>query len=112
MSLLFPQKQPSLEPTLKQRLALNAHRVLRDKAIREHQMTTLFWECTLRCNLHCAHCGSDCRVESGVEELSVEEFLGVIDRLTPHIDPHKLLVIFTGGEALVRRDIEEAGLAL
>lgn len=112
MSLLFPQKQPSLEPTLKQKLALNAHRVLRDEAIREHQMTTLFWECTLRCNLHCAHCGSDCRVESGVEELRVEEFLGVIDRLTPHIDPHKLLVIFTGGEALVRRDIEEAGLAL
>lgn len=43
MSLLFPRKHPLLEPTLKQRLALNAHRVLRDEAIREHQMTTLFW---------------------------------------------------------------------
>lgn len=109
---LFRYKKPSLKPSFKQRLALDAHRVLRDDNIRTHQMTTLFWECTLRCNLHCAHCGSDCRVESGVNELSVQKFIEVIDDLTPHVDPHQLLVIFTGGEALVRKDIEEAGLAL
>lgn len=112
MSYLFRSTKPSVAPSLKQRLALSAHRVLRDDAVRDHQMTTLFWECTLRCNLHCRHCGSDCRVESGVEELSVARFIEVIDGLTPHVDPHRLLVIFTGGEALVRRDIEEAGLAL
>lgn len=101
-----------LRPRLKQRLALDLHRMVRDENVRLHPMTTLFWECTLRCNLHCGHCGSDCRVESGVEELSVPDFIRIIDGLTPHVDPNKLLVIFTGGEALVRQDIEEAGLAL
>lgn len=112
MNSILRRKKPSLRPTLRQRIALNAYRILRDDNIRTHQMTTLFWECTLRCNLHCKHCGSDCRVVSGVDELSVEQFIEIIDRLTPHVDPHQLLVIFTGGEALVRKDIEEAGLAL
>ena len=85
---------------------------MRDENVRQHPMTTLFWECTLRCNLHCGHCGSDCRVESGVDELSVPDFIRIIDGLTPHVNPHQLLIIFTGGEALVRRDIEEAGIAL
>lgn len=101
-----------LRPSLKQRLALNLYRVVRDENIHQHPMNTLFWECTLRCNLHCAHCGSDCRADSGVAELSVPEFIRIIDRLTPHVNPNQLLVIFTGGEALVRQDIEEAGLAL
>ncbi|MBR8730161.1 TIGR04133 family radical SAM/SPASM protein [Porphyromonas levii] len=112
MSLLFRRNKPSLTPSLRQRLALEAHRILRDDNIRTHQMTTLFWECTLRCNLHCAHCGSDCRVQSGVEELSADQFIQIIDDLTPHVQPHQLLIIFTGGEALVRKDIEEVGLAL
>ena len=112
MSLFSRPGKPSLKPGFKQRLAFDLHRILRDENIRTHRMTTLFWECTLRCNLRCAHCGSDCRAASGVGELSVERFLQVIDGLTPHVDPNRLLVIFTGGEALVRRDIEEAGLAL
>lgn len=112
MSPLLTRKCPSLKPSFRQKLALDAHCILRDDNIHRHRMTTLFWECTLRCNLHCAHCGSDCRSESGVKELSVEQFIKVIDDLTPHVDPHQLLVIFTGGEALVRKDIEDAGLAL
>ena len=104
--------QTLLRPAFKQRIALDLHRILQAENVRRHPMTTLFWECTLRCNLHCAHCGSDCRVESGVDELSVADFIQIIDGLTPHVDPNKLLVIFTGGEALVRQDIEEAGLAL
>ena len=104
--------QTLLRPAFKQRIALDLHRILQAENVRRHPMTTLFWECTLRCNLHCGHCGSDCRVESGVDELSVADFIQIIDGLTPHVDPNKLLVIFTGGEALVRKDIEEAGLAL
>ena len=29
-----------------------------------HPLRTLFWECTLRCNMHCRHCGSDCKVST------------------------------------------------
>ena len=28
------------------------------------QLQQLFWECTLRCNLNCQHCGSDCRKDN------------------------------------------------
>lgn len=35
-----------------------------------------------------------------------------IDSLTPHVDPHKTFIIITGGEALLREDLEEVGLEL
>ncbi len=97
---------------LRRRIALEAFRYVHKDKVAKHQLRTLFWECTLRCNLSCKHCGSDCKTSSGVDELSVADFIGVIDQITPEVDPSKLLVIFTGGEALVRRDIEECGLEL
>lgn len=44
--------------------------------------------------------------------MPVEDFLKVIDNITPYVEPNKVLVIFTGGEALVRKDIEKCGLEL
>lgn len=41
-----------------------------------------------------------------------EDFLSVIDNITPHINPNNMLVIFTGGEALVRMDLEKCGYEL
>ena len=34
-----------------------------------HELNYLFWECTLRCNLQCLHCGSDCG--AGIQVASV-----------------------------------------
>lgn len=98
--------------SIKQRIWLEQYRTLHKKHVADHTLNTLFWECTLRCNLACKHCGSDCRVDSSVQELSGEEFLTVVDGITPYVDPNKVLVIFTGGEALVRPDLEEVGLQL
>lgn len=47
--------------TLRKRLGLEINRKLTDNLIKEHPLRQLFWECTLRCNLHCRHCGSDCK---------------------------------------------------
>lgn len=98
--------------SLRQKIGLEARRQLRKIEKEEHKLNTLFWECTLRCNLACKHCGSDCRVESGVDELSGEQFLSIIDTITPHVNPHEVLIIMTGGEALVRKDIDAIGLEL
>ncbi len=98
--------------TFSQRIALERHRILRKRLSAEHPLRTLFWECTLRCNLACKHCGSDCRVSSDAQELNKEQFLSVIDSITPHVDTHKVLIIFTGGEALLRQDLFEIGLEL
>ena len=47
-----------------------------------------------------------------VKDMPAEDFLRVIDSITPHVDPHKVFVTFTGGEALLRDDLEQVGLEL
>ena len=42
---------------------------------KEHPLRQLFWEVTLRCNLACRHCGSDCRKEAAVPDMPLEHFL-------------------------------------
>ena len=61
------------------------------------------WEVTLRCNAHCLHCYSESG--PGVQhplELSTAEALRVIDQLA---DAGLLILAFSGGEPLLRRDI-------
>lgn len=98
--------------TLKQRTGLELQRQLRHTQAELHPLKTLFWECTLRCNMSCRHCGSDCRVQPTVGDMPAEDFLRVIDSLTPHVDTHKVFIIFTGGEALLRDDLEQVGREL
>jgi radical SAM enzyme (rSAM/lipoprotein system) len=98
--------------TLKQRMGLELHRKMRHNNAQLHQLHTLFWECTLRCNMHCRHCGSDCKQEAQVPDMPASDFFKAIDDITPHVDPHKTFIIFTGGEALLRPDLEECGLEL
>jgi radical SAM enzyme (rSAM/lipoprotein system) len=44
--------------------------------------------------------------------MPAEDFFRIIDEITPHVNPNKLLVVFTGGEALLRPDLEQCGLEL
>ena len=37
---------------------LKAWAMMKDKLRAEHKLGYLFWECTLRCNFLCKHCGS------------------------------------------------------
>jgi len=80
--------------------------------VKEHKLRTIFWECTLRCNIQCLHCGSDCKSDPASRDMPVKDFLRVIDSVTPHIDPNKVLIVFTGGEPLLRKDLETCGRAL
>lgn len=93
---------------LKKTLALEAHRLYRHSQIKTHPLTYLFWECTLRCNLHCLHCGSDCVVDA-IPDMPREDFMRVLDGVAPHIDPSNFIVVITGGEPLMRADLEEIG---
>lgn len=78
--------------------------------VTEHRLRTLFWECTLRCNLACRHCGSDCCVDPDLPDMPLEDFLRVLDEeVTPHVNPADVLIIFSGGEVLMRDDLECAG---
>ena len=98
---------------LRKRLGLKLFAQLYKHTVEEHPLRTLFWECTLRCNLNCRHCGSDCRAEATMPDMPLEDFLRVVDeQITPNVDPHKVMVVISGGEVLVRKDLERAGLEL
>lgn len=72
-----------------------------------HELTYLFWECTTRCNLNCLHCGSDCLKEGSHPDMPLEDFLAALATIK---EPQKNLVIaLTGGEPLLRKDLESCG---
>ena len=95
--------------TLRRRLALDLAQILQRRRVAEHPLEQLFWECTLRCNLACRHCGSDCRQLSEVHDMPREDFGKVLDHVAAAMDPHKVMVVLTGGEPLMRRDLEQCG---
>ncbi len=75
-----------------------------------HELNYLFWECTTRCNLSCLHCGSDCSKDSQFEDMPLADFLLALDTLKK--TSPKLMVVITGGEPLVRKDLEACGKAI
>ncbi len=75
-----------------------------------HELNYLFWECTTRCNLNCLHCGSDCSQDSQFQDMPREDFLTALD--TIKTSQPNFLVVITGGEPLLRNDIEKCGLEI
>ncbi|MBO4805793.1 MAG: TIGR04133 family radical SAM/SPASM protein [Paludibacteraceae bacterium] len=96
----------------KKKLAFSLFDRLRHNEAKTHELRYLFWECTLRCTLNCLHCGSDCKQMANVPDMPVEDFIGAVKKIVPIVDPNNTMVVFTGGEALVRKDIEKAGIEL
>lgn len=94
---------------LRHRIALEAAHHLQQDINRRHPLRQLFWECTLRCNVHCRHCGSDCKQLAGVQDMPAADFLHVLDSIASKCNPHDVFVIITGGEPLLRNDLEQVG---
>lgn len=87
-------------------------RLFRNNEIRVHELNYLFWECTMRCNLHCRHCGSDCFASSRQPDMPLADFLHALDTIPKEKIVKGFTVVLTGGEPLLRPDIREIGLAL
>ncbi len=60
------------------------------------------WNVTRRCNLKCVHCYSHSEDCDYPDELSLNEGISLIDDLAEFGSP---VVLFSGGEPLIRRDI-------
>ncbi|MDP2919692.1 MAG: radical SAM protein [Dehalococcoidia bacterium] len=62
------------------------------------------WELTRRCNLFCEHCRASSTDECYQNELSTEEGFKLIDQI---LEVGKPILILSGGEPLMRRDVCE-----
>jgi len=62
------------------------------------------WNCTRRCNLHCAHCYAAAEDREYPDELTHAEARALIDDLAAFGVP---VLLFSGGEPLLREDVLE-----
>jgi radical SAM protein with 4Fe4S-binding SPASM domain len=71
----------------------------------EFRVQTISWNITKLCHLNCAHCYLDADFRSGarVDELSTQECFHILDQIG-EVNPNALLIL-TGGEPLLRRDV-------
>ena len=91
--------------------ALEAFIADKDRARAAHRLAYLFWECTLRCNLECRHCGSDCfrDASSAGRELTADRVRQELSDIARRCDPKAITFAIIGGEPLIRRDIDAVG---
>ena len=94
---------------LKKKIVLSLYQQHKRNQSQLHELTYLFWECTLRCNLNCIHCGSDCTKEAMAPDMPMEDFLKVLDKISTQVNPNKTMIVITGGEPLMRKDLEKCG---
>ncbi|HJW21157.1 MAG TPA: TIGR04053 family radical SAM/SPASM domain-containing protein [Candidatus Limnocylindrales bacterium] len=64
----------------------------------------VYWETTLSCGLACRHCRAEANPNPAPDELTTEEGLAFLDRLTGFGRPYPH-VVFTGGDPLRRADL-------
>ncbi len=70
------------------------------------QPPIVVWNCTRQCNLHCLHCYADAKSVCSPDEMNTEEAKAFIRGLAEFGVP---VLLFSGGEPLLRKDIFELG---
>ena len=98
--------------SIRKRIGLELWRQHERLLAKDHPLRQLFWECTLRCNLHCRHCGSDCKLQAESPDMPLKDFLRVLDSIAGQTAPSQVFVILSGGEPLMRNDIVACGQAI
>lgn len=93
---------------IKSTILTRLHNRYKKLETKSHPLNYLFLEITRKCNLNCLHCGSDCKHETSVPELTTESWLKIIDFVYDNIS-EKVTFIITGGEPLMHKDLFEIG---
>ena len=70
---------------------------------RKQRRPVVVWNLTKQCNLYCDHCYAAADTEVAEGELSTAAGKSLLDDLADYGVP---VVLFSGGEPLVRRDLE------
>ena len=59
--------------------------------------------------MKCRHCGSDCKVSAVHKDMPFADFRKVLEDVKEKYDSHKVMIVITGGEPLMRSDLEQCG---
>lgn len=97
---------------LKKKLILSLYQQHKAKQAKQHRLSYIFWQCTSQCNLNCIHCGSDCVKDPTVPDMPKQDFLKILADIRPYVNVHETMIFITGGEPLLRGDLEECGQAI
>lgn len=76
---------------LRKKLALSLFSRYKAAEAKIHRLNYILWECTLRCNLSCLHCGSDCKKDSSICDMPAKDFLGALDSITDILEPNNTM---------------------
>jgi MoaA/NifB/PqqE/SkfB family radical SAM enzyme len=76
-----------------------------------HPLRYLFWEATLRCNLNCLHCGSDCVRDNStaINEIGVDLIKNELKEIVRYYSSDRITFAIIGGEPLIRKDVINVG---
>ncbi len=76
-----------------------------------HPLRYLFWEATVRCNLDCLHCGSDCMKDNSTkfDELDIDLVKKELKKIAEFYNPQNITLAIIGGEPLLRDEIYDVG---
>jgi len=69
---------------------------------REYQLRIVAWEVTRACNLNCVHCRASSNLGPHSRELDTVKAIEILDQIR---EVGKPIIILTGGEPLLRKDI-------
>ncbi len=71
---------------------------------RNYQIRIVAWELTRSCNLNCVHCRASSNFGPNPQELDTLQAMDILDQIR---EVGKPIIILTGGEPLLRKDIFE-----
>ncbi len=100
-----------MDPIEQKVAALEAFIERKNELKRTMPLQYLFWESTLRCNLNCLHCGSDCVRNDSTQgrEVGGDLIKKELRSIAGQYPPEAITFAIIGGEPLLREEIIEVG---
>ncbi len=74
-----------------------------------HDLRTIFFELTHKCNLACLHCGSDCIKDTSIPDLPPQQIIKTLSEIRSKYGSSKIMVVLSGGEPLCYPGIFDLG---
>ena len=79
------------------------------KVKKREPLQKIYWVATQSCNLECKYCTCIKKDLQFACDIEIEEFCRILDTIQKIANPQQVMIVFSGGEPLMRTDIVELG---